>query len=210
MYLRFLGITAIILLLSNCANMNESDCLNADWQLIGFEDGSFGKNESHISQHREECAEHDVTPDLAAYRKGHFDGSKNFCTTNNGFYRGRQGKDYSRNCPEQFEGAFLTGFTDGQTLYGLKKVLNQRAADLEGAYKDIDWLEHTIAEKSELMIADGLNREQRIVIRNEIAQHQHQQDDLYSALAELKQEFEYSLQAYEQGTDEFSNYLLTE
>ena len=208
MYRKILGITAITLLLSNCANMNESDCLTADWQLIGFEDGSFGKNESHISQHREECSEHGVTPDLAAYRKGHFEGSKNFCTINNGFSRGRQGKDYARNCPEQFEAAFLRGFNDGQTLYGLKKVLNQRAADLEGAYKDIDWLEHTIAKKSELMIADGLKRDQRIIIRNEIALHQQQQDDLYNALPELKQEFENALYSYEQEMDEFSNYLL--
>ena len=187
--------------------MNETDCLNADWQLIGFEDGSFGKNESYVSQHRKECAEHGVTPNLAEYRRGHFDGSKNFCTTNNGFSQGRQGKDYSRNCPTQFEAAFLAGFTDGQTLYGLKKVLNQRAAKLEDTYQNLDWLEHSIAEKSELMIADGLKREQRLTVRDEIAQHQQQQVVLYTALEELKQEFENALQAYEHAKDEFSKYL---
>ena len=206
MHIKFLAMTAIILLLSNCANMNESDCLNADWQLIGFEDGSFGKNESHISQHRKECAEHGVTPDLMDYRNGHFDGSKRFCTANNGFSRGRQGKDYSRSCPEQFEAEFLKGFSDGQTLYGLKKILNQRAADLEGAYKDIYWLEHVIAEKSELMIADGLKRDQRIMVRNEVAQHQQQQVELYNTLPELKQDFEHALQGYERGKDKFSYY----
>ena len=210
MYLKVLGITAIILLLSNCANMNESECLNADWRLIGFEDGSFGNNESHISQHRKECAEHGITPDLAAYREGHFDGSENFCTTNNGFSQGRQGKDYSRNCPEQFEAAFLTGFTDGQTLYALKKVLNQRSADLEGALRELDWLEQTIDEKSELMIADGLNREQRKVFRDEIAEHQQQFVELNIALPELEQELASTLQSYEQAKDEFSRYLLTE
>lgn len=188
--------------------MNKSDCLTADWRLIGFEDGSLGKNESHISQHRKDCSEHGVTPDLANYRKGHFDGSKTYCTTNNGFIRGQQGKDYNRNCPAQFETAFLTGFTDGQTLYALKKVLNQRTAELEVAYKDIDRLEHNIAEKSEQMIADGLNREQRSVIRDEIAQYQQQHLDLYSILPELKQEFENALQAYEHIRDEFSSYRL--
>ena len=206
MYLKLLGFTSIILLLSNCANMNKSDCLTADWQLIGFEDASFGKNESHISQHRKDCSEHGVTPDLTAYRKGHLEGSKRFCTTNNGFTRGLQGKDYSRNCPQQFEDAFLTGFTDGQILYGLKKILKQRADDLEDAYKELDWLEHTIAEKSEIMISDGLNRNQRIVVRDEIAQHQNQQEDLYNGLHELKQEFENALLAYEQGKAEFAHY----
>jgi len=206
MYIKFLAMTATILLLSHCANMNESDCLTADWQLIGFEDGSFGKNESHISQHRKECAEHGVTPDLTAYRKGHFEGSTRFCTANNGFSRGRQGKGYNRSCPAQFEAEFLAGFTDGQTLYGLKKVLNQRTAALESTYKNIDWLEHAMAEKSELMIADGLKREQRIMIRDDIAQHQQQQVDLYDALFELKQEFENAQQTYELAKAEFSYY----
>ena len=71
-------------------------------------------------------------------------------------------KDYSRSCPEQFEAEFLKGFSDGQTLYGLKKILSQRAAELESTYKEIDWLEHAIADKSELMIADGLKRESAI------------------------------------------------
>ena len=187
--------------------MNESDCLTADWRLIGFEDGSFGKNQSHISQHRKECAEHGVTPDLVAYRKGHFDGSKNFCTTNNGFSQGQQGKNYSRNCPTQFEAEFLTGFTDGQTLYGLKRILNQSSADLEGAYKNIDLLEHAIAEKSELMIADGLNRDQRIAVRDEIALHQQQQGDLYNVLPQLKHEFETALQTYNLTKQKFSSYF---
>ena len=60
------------------------------------------------------------------------------------------------------------------------------------------------------MIADGLNRNQRIVIRDEIAQHQQQQENLYSVLPELKYEFENALQAYEQGREEFSHYLLTD
>jgi hypothetical protein len=189
--------------------MNESDCLTADWQLIGFEDGSFGKNETLISQHREECAEHGVTPDLTAYRKGHFTGSKSFCTTNNGFSRGYQGKNYDRNCPEQFELEFLAGFTDGQTLYGLKKILNRRTVKLENAYKNLDWLEHTIIEKSELMIADGLNRKQRLAIRDDIAHYQQQQEDLYNALPELKYQFENALHTYDLGREEFSEYLLT-
>jgi hypothetical protein len=187
--------------------MNESECLTADWHLIGFEDGSFGNKESHISQHRKECAEHGVTPDLAAYRKGHFDGSMIFCTTNNGFSQGQQGKNYNRNCPDQLEAGFLTGFTDGQTLYGLKRARNQHAAALENAYKDINSLEHAIADKSELMITDGLNRQQRIEIREEIELHQQQQIELYDLLPTLKLEFEDSLQAYEQGVHKFSDYL---
>jgi hypothetical protein len=207
MYLKVLGLTVIILLLSNCANMNESDCLTADWQLIGFEDGSFGKNESHISQHRQECSEHGVTPDLSAYRQGHFEGSKRFCTQSNGFSEGKNGKGYKRNCPTELEAAFLTGFTDGQTLYGLKKVLQQHTNALENAYSQIKLLDKKMAKKSDLMLADGLDREQRIAIRDEIEYHQQQQGELYDYLPELQQEFEDSLQAYEQRVYAPSDYL---
>ena len=121
MHLKRLGITSAILLLSSCANMNESDCLTADWNLIGFEDGSFGKNESHIKQHRKDCAGHGVTPDLSAYRQGHFDGSKRFCKANNGFSRGRQGKDYNRSCPQQLQ-VVGDNCDYNLCLYGLEKT----------------------------------------------------------------------------------------
>jgi hypothetical protein len=57
------------------------------------------------------------------------------------------------------------------------------------------------------MLADGLEREQRIAIRDEIEYHQQEQAELYDLLPELKQEFENSLQAYEQALHGFSNYL---
>ena len=207
MHLRFLGITIITLLLSNCANMNESDCLTADWQTIGFEDGSFGKKQSNISTHRKECSAHGVTPDLSAYRNGHFEGSRQFCTANNGFSRGKNGKSYNRNCPHKFEDIFLAGFSDGQSLYALKMVLQQHTRALEGAYSKIKSLDRQMAKKSDLMIADGLTRQQRIAIREEIEYHQYQQAELYDLLPQLKEEFEYSLQAYEQAVDELSDYL---
>ena len=64
-----------------------------------------------------------------------------------------------------------------------------------------------MAKKSDLMIADGLTRQQRIAIREEIEYHQYQQAELYDLLPQLKEEFEYSLQAYEQAVDELSDYL---
>jgi hypothetical protein len=207
MYLRLLGITILTFLLSNCANMDESDCLTADWQTIGFEDGSFGKNESHISQHRKECSEHGVTPDLTAYRQGHFEGSTLFCTKSNGFSKGQNGQGYNRNCPEQFERAFLSGFNDGQTLYALKRNLQQHKGALDNTYATIESLDREIAKKSDLMIADGLDREQRIAIRDEIEYHQQQQAELYDVIEELEQNYADSLQAYEQGVVSFSNYL---
>ena len=101
----------------------------------------------------------------------------------------------------------MKGLTDGQTLYALKKILSQRTAELESTYEDIDSLERAIIEKSELMVADGLKRDQRLMLRDEIALHQLQQGELYDTLPNLKQEFENALQDYEQGKETFSSYL---
>lgn len=207
MYLRLPSLLAVVLLLSNCANMNEAECLNADWQTIGFEDGAVGKNQTSISRHRKECAKHSVTPDLTAYRNGHFAGSKQFCTLNNGFRRGNAGKNYNRNCPEELEPIFLAGFSDGQTLFALKQVLKQHTRTLENAYSRIETLDRKIAIKNDLMIADGLKREQRKAIRDEIIYHQEEQVELYDLLPQLQQEFEASLAAYDQGVEQFSDYL---
>lgn len=210
MYLRYCSLAAIILLMTNCANMNEADCLTADWQLIGFEDGSLGKHESNIADHRKECSQYGVTPDLEAYRQGHYQGSQIFCTPSNGFSRGISGKKYQRNCPTQLEAAFLAGFTDGQTVYGLKQTFNYHSQALTQANADIKTLTLTIAEKSELMVTDGLNREQRIAIRDEVAVHQQQLQDLQDALPLLKQESENAQQMYEQEMQKFSNYQLSQ
>jgi hypothetical protein len=208
MYFRFISIAAASMLLSNCANMNESDCINANWQLIGFEDGSLGKNESNIANHRKECAEYGVTPELAAYRKGHYLGSEKFCSKNNGFARGSLGKEYQQNCPTQFEPAFLAGFTDGQTVYGLKQTVAHYEAELKETQKNIEQLEKSIARKNEQMIADGLNREQRIAIREDVFQQQQKWQDLTDTLPNLKQELENAQQTYEQEMLTFSHYLL--
>jgi hypothetical protein len=190
--------------------MNESDCINANWQLIGFEDGSLGKNESNIASHRKECAEYGVTPDLTAYRNGHYLGSEKFCTKNNGFSRGSSGKEYQQNCSTQFEPAFLAGFTDGQTIYGLKKTLEHYTAELKDALTIIQELEQSIAIKNEQMIADGLNREQRVVIREDIFQQQQVLQDLKDGLPALKQELENAQQTYEQEMQRYSGYLITQ
>lgn len=207
MFVRLLLVCSISLLLTNCANMNQSDCLTADWRLIGFEDGSLGRNESTIAQHRKECAKHGVTPDLAAYRQGHVQGSEIFCTQNNGFIWGKAGKTYHRSCPARLESVFLIGFNDGQTLYALKKVLNHHTQVLENTYSRIDWLEITMAEKSDQMIADGLNRQQRKIIRDQIAQHQQQHTELLVLLPDLQQNFEDALAAHTQGQQQYANYI---
>lgn len=40
-------ISALSMLASGCATLNESECQNADWYVIGLADGSKGRRLSH-------------------------------------------------------------------------------------------------------------------------------------------------------------------
>lgn len=148
--------------------MDESECLAADWYTIGFEDGSSGLPELHIAEYRKDCAQHAVTPNLERYRAGHYQGSKNFCNAANGFALGQRGREYKRSCPEDLQEQFVLAFTDGQHLYSLRKKLEAQKRKLKHSQDGLSEISFLIDEKSELMIQDGLIREQRAELQKEI------------------------------------------
>lgn len=110
-----------LLLTSGCATMNESECLNADWQIIGMEDGAKGKLPSHIGRHRSACAKYFITPNLEMYQQGHNEGVTLYCTEYNGFSVGKSGSAYNSICPPQSEPLFLEGYRQGRSVYLLNK-----------------------------------------------------------------------------------------
>ncbi|MEH6578134.1 MAG: DUF2799 domain-containing protein [Amphritea sp.] len=71
--------------LSGCATLDREECLNADWHLIGYEDGSAGRLPEQVGEHRQACAEYAVVPDMDAYLQGRSQGLVNYCTEENGY-----------------------------------------------------------------------------------------------------------------------------
>lgn len=176
-----------LLLLNGCASMNKDACLNADWRTIGFEDGSKGKHEGSISQYRQECARHGVTPDLDAYLAGHREGSDRFCTPSNGFRTGQAGTVYNNSCPPALEAAFLAAHADGQQLHRLQRHLQQQQAELNKTERQLSTMESELVIQEELLIADGYTREERLEIREQIILLQMSINEGYGRLAELQQ-----------------------
>ncbi|MFT4938103.1 MAG: hypothetical protein ACI88A_001126 [Paraglaciecola sp.] len=164
--------TILIVLLTNllasCASMDKSECLAADWYTVGFEDGSSGLPESNIANYRKDCAQHAVTPKFERYRAGHYQGSKNFCNAANGFAQGQQGHEYKGSCPDDLREDFLAAYTDGQHLYSLRNQLESEKKILARSLRGLNEISLLINDKSELMIQDGLIREQRAELQNEI------------------------------------------
>lgn len=162
------GVLLSVLLLSGCATLNKSECLNADWRTIGLEDGSRGHPVTRIGEHRKACAEHGVQPDLAAYRVGHQEGVRLFCVPRRAYELGVQGRNYQGVCPKDLESDFLAYYTTGKDIYQLTRQLHrdeQTLRDLEQEYADY---RATLEQKEAQLVSPGLTRAQRQRLLDEI------------------------------------------
>ncbi|WP_372626311.1 DUF2799 domain-containing protein [Arsukibacterium sp.] len=184
------------LLMTGCAGMDKSQCLTADWRTIGFEDGANGKPETAIATYRQECADHGVTPELNAYRLGHRAGSERFCTRVNGFNVGKRGASYQNSCMPDLEADFLPGYRDGKTLYDLQRGLNSARSAAEKQHRLISALEQDIVSNTELLVADGLSREERVQLLYDIEMLKSELDHAINLLPALEHDAHLAEQAY--------------
>ncbi len=111
------------LLVSGCAAMSKKECLNAQWQSVGYEDGAKGNEASRIGEYRKSCAEFNVSPNVGAYMQGRLQGLAQWCTPSNGYYQGTRGAVYNGVCPEALESDFEFAMSEGRAVYDyLQKI----------------------------------------------------------------------------------------
>ena len=192
--------------LGGCASMDKSQCLTADWRTVGFEDGANGKAETAIGTYRQDCADHGVAPDLNAYRLGHREGSAVFCTSSNGFNVGKRGGSYQHSCAPALEADFLAGYRDGQTLYDLQRALSQANAAVDKQQRLITRMEEDIVVKTELLVEDGLVKEERIALLNDIETLKLQLLDAVDQLPAIQRDARRAEQSYNQAERRFAHY----
>jgi hypothetical protein len=169
-----------VLVLAGCAGMKESECLTADWQLIGFEDGSVGRPQSNISEYRKACADHGVTPSLAQYQRGYAEGIRLHCTQSNGFDQGQRGATYRGICPQDMEADFVEAYGLGRDYYVLSSAVSSLKSKINSSIKRIKSLEKYIARNVLDVASDETPGEDRVVLMLKI-KNQH------SEIRELKQ-----------------------
>ena len=124
-----LTVVVFVVALSGCASMSKEECRYVDWRTVGYEDGAAGRPASRLGDHRRACADHGVTPDLAAYEAGRAAGMREFCQAHNGYRVGASGQVYYGTCPADLAPAFERGYDQGRELY----VREQRVRDAEAA-----------------------------------------------------------------------------
>ena len=159
----------LLSLLISCATLNESDCKNGMWELIGQKDGTLGKPLSIISQHQDACSKYDIPIDIKAYKNGRKEGLKQYCLPKNGMRVGLSGDYYHNVCPSN---EFNQNFKIGRNIYDMQK-------EIEEIENEIDRLEDRLDTKD-------LKSETRRNIRRNIRQKKRELRTLENKLLVYK------------------------
>lgn len=174
----------LVCLTSACSTMNEDQCRSADWRTVGFEDGARGSSQSRIGDYRKACAEFGVQPDLNAYREGHDQGVRTYCTRASGFEKGEAGFTYAGVCPEDLEPEFLAGYNAGKSLNEASAKILELESQIESIERDIDSLEEGVSAAETEMVADGVGAARRSALLSAIKADQKRIGELEAARAE--------------------------
>ena len=177
---------SLLLIICGCAAMNESECRNADWQLIGFEDGSRGKAVSYIGQRRKACAEFNVVPDSERYEQGYAKGIQQYCTAAKGFRLGKSGGEYKGVCPAEYEGDFLSGYHLGRDIHTLQHQLSKINSKLSHKYDELEKLSKQVTQKEKIIISSKTTEKQRASLLDDVKQLQNEIGQLESEVDHLE------------------------
>ncbi len=172
--------------IQGCATMNKSECLGADWRIVGLEDGSAGKPLANIGRHREACAEHEVNPVLDHYKQGHSEGVRRFCTPHKGFQVGLRGRGHSDVCPADLRNEFIVAYEDGLELHAVRSAAARARNRMKTVKKKLDHLDKSITRLEIILISGEGNANSRINWLLKMKDAQSQRDQLEEELSELE------------------------
>ena len=134
--LRPLTLAAILLApwaLAACATLSPEQCRVVDWREQGFRDGRNGAADSRLNGHAESCAKAGIVPDGAAWLAGRAEGLRLYCTPEQGYREGVEGRIYSNVCPWPEEADFLAGYRTGEREAEIRRRYENARDDLRRA-----------------------------------------------------------------------------
>lgn len=135
-FILFLGLLSV---LTGCATLNEDQCRAGDWYGLGLKNGKDGRN--LLSEHTKACSEYGIAPHSSQYNKGMAEGIKTYCTPENGYRAGVDGKQYYNVCPGHMEKSFLKKYRLGKKIY-------ENDSKLKGLHTEVEQLETRLTNYS--------------------------------------------------------------
>jgi len=184
--LAFVGV--ISLLFVGCASLNKAECQNADWRIIGYEDGSSGHAGSRIGSHRKACAKHNVSPDVMTYNQGREDGLKEFCRPQRGYQVGLRGKRYNGVCAGKGEGQFLKAYNYGKKIYAVKSTIRNKQREIRSKEQELEKMKKSLQAKEQQLISGNTPPEKRLALLNESKELSKKQGGLEAEIKKLQLE----------------------
>ena len=186
------------LMFVGCATMNRSECQNADWRMIGMEDGVKGRAPDYVGQHRQACAKYNVTPDLTQYRKGQEEGIRQFCCAAKGFELGQKNIKYNGVCPPDLEPLFLENYNRGSQLRMMAAEIDEMASHIDADQEHLQELKKELKAKEDQLIYKGDTETQRSLLLREIKELQKEIDRLKETIRGQEQHLNIKRMEYEQ------------
>ncbi len=175
-------------LLSACASMSESECVAADWNAVGFEDGVQGRSADHIARHRKACAAHGVTPNFLAYSDGREEGLQTYCREPNGLQVGIRGGAYANVCPEDSDGVFSAAYQAGRQLYQYNRKVAAQQATIRSHRSDLEDIIHEIEETQWEIVEGDMTDLARMKLVIKVVELSKAEDDLEKEIKYLQQD----------------------
>ena len=165
---RFLicGMALVGILLSSCA-LTEEQCSNADYDSIGFEDGSAGDLVGQIRRYREDCAKYGLKSNLDQYQAGRQRGLEQvYCTKQKGIEEGLEGRTYQYVCPANLEPDFLAGYEPAIEVFKVTEEIREVEDEIEEVEEELE--DPNLSAESREILTDRLSDLSREAGRLEI------------------------------------------
>lgn len=177
----------IITLLGACATMTKEECLAADWQIVGENDGVRGyAPDKRFAGHVEACTKVDIVPNQTLWNKGYQKGLLRYCTPLNGLKEGQAGRTYANVCPNDKAAAFISGYQLGRTEHQLRSEISSLKSSISRHQRQISELFEAVDTMSD---ADRTRAEYEIRdINRDISDDQDEIAELSAELALLQRD----------------------
>ena len=184
-------IIAFMLLGGCAAGLSKDECLYADWQAIGYEDGARGSPASAVSSHRQACAKKaGVTPDMTAYLTGRDEGLRDYCQPSNGFRVGANGWRYHGVCTGVEQGAFVSAYQQGNQLYVLESDLAHAESALINAEHRLNEIDRQVEHKGIALVSPETSTEGRIHLLADIKALQEEKSRLKRSIGPMRRDID--------------------
>lgn len=180
----------VVVLLSGCATLDKSECIQADWVSIGYEDGARGYKTSHIGRHRKACAKYGITPDFDQYESGRRQGLLEWCTPRNGYRLGTQGKLYNGVCPPALAPDFMAAISQGRALRDYENEIKEQTNRLKKLIAKQATIDGDINALEAELISDGISPRRRMKLLAQIRHLEKDQRDVLRDITDMEHTIE--------------------